>query len=164
MGWAFGGDFLDVGRGVIIAMLDLRLLFRFGLVLCFSFTSALADMVLVVNGQSGVAVMTKGDVANLYLGRLKTFFNGLPVSLADLEDVRPERGRFYQSLLEMDLNRLEAHRARQRFSGQAPTFKLFRSPDDLLTWVAATPGAIGYIDARDADARVRVVLQLREYP
>ncbi len=119
-------------------------------------------MVVVVNAQSGVALMTKGDVANLYLGRLKTFFNGLPVTLADLEENRSERMRFYQLLLDMSLSRVEAFRARQRFSGQAQTFRSFRSPEALLAWVAVTPGAMGYIDARDADARVRVVLQLNE--
>lgn len=121
---------------------------------------ASADLVVVVNSRSGVAAMTRNEVVNLFFGRSRQFFNGLEAQPVDLADGHPDRARFYQALVGKEVSQVEAYWSIQVFSGKSRPPHKVASPDEVIKWVAATPGGIGFIDAARADARVRVVYEL----
>lgn len=119
-----------------------------------------AELVVVVNARSGVAAMTRNEVVNIFFGRNRQFFNGLEARPADMADTSPDRARFYNALVGKDVAEVNAYWSRQVFSGRMqPPVKL-GSADDMIKWVVANPGGIGFIDQAKADARVRVVYEL----
>lgn len=122
--------------------------------------AARADLVVVVNARSGVAVMTRNEIINIFFGRYRQFFNGLEAQPVDLADANPERARFYQGLVGKDLAEVNAYWSRQIFSGRMQAPPKLPTPEDVLKWVAAHPGGIGYVELSKADARVRVVYEL----
>jgi hypothetical protein len=123
---------------------------------------ALADLAVVVNLRSGVAVMTRNEVINLFFGRNRQFFNGLEVLPVDMPDSHPERVRFYAALVGKGLPEVNAYWARQMFSGHLQPLPRLNSAEEVLRHVANHPGGIGFVDATRVDARVRVVFELKE--
>ncbi len=122
---------------------------------------ALAELVVVVNARSGVAVMTRNEIINIFFGRNRQFFNGLEAQPVDLVDAHPDRARFYAALVGKDLADVNAYWSRQLFSGRMQPPQRLSSPEEVLKWVGAHPGGIGFVELAKADARVRVVYELK---
>jgi hypothetical protein len=122
---------------------------------------ALADLVVVVNARSGVAAMTRSDVVNIFFGRNRQFFNGLEAQPVDLEDTHPHRAQFYKQLLGKDLSEVNAYWSRQVFTGRMQAPPRLNSSEEVVKWVAARPGGVGFVELSRADARVRVVYELK---
>lgn len=135
-----------------------RLLILLALVLPVS--QVLADPVVIVNARSGIAVMSRSDVINVFFGRNRQFFNGVEVQPIDLIDSHSLRGIFYERLLGKDLAEVNAYWSRQVFSGRMQALPRGASIEDVLKWVAEHPGGIGFVPLSKADARVRVVYEL----
>jgi hypothetical protein len=120
---------------------------------------ALAELVVVVNARTGVAVMTRAEVMHIFFGRSRQFFNGMEAKPVDLVDSHPNRARFYQQLVGKDLSEVNAYWARLLFSGRGqPPVRLANS-DEVMKWVAANPGGIGFVEPSKVDARVKVVFE-----
>lgn len=141
--------------------MSLRRLHSCLLVACLLLTAApaMADLVVVVNARSGIAVMTRNEVINIFFGRNRQFFNGLEAQPVDLADGHPDRARFYAALVGKDLSDINAYWSRQVFSGRMQAPPRVGSVDEVLKWVSAHPGGIGFVDLAKADARVRVVYE-----
>lgn len=122
---------------------------------------AMAQMAVIVNARSGVAVMSRNEVVNIFFGRYRQFFNGLEAKAVDMEDAHPDRARFYQALVGKELSEINAYWSRQLFTGRMTAPPKLRGPEEVVKWVAANPGGIGFVDLHYADARVRVVLELK---
>lgn len=122
--------------------------------------TARAELVVVVNVRSGVAAMTRNEVVNLFFGRSRQFFNGLEAQPVDLDDAHPDRARFYQALVAKETSQVDAYWSRQVFSGKTRPPPRVASSEEVVKWVVANPGGIGFVDASRVDARVRVVYEL----
>ena len=129
--------------------------------LMFTSQSAMAQMVVIVNARSGVAVMSRNEVINVFFGRNRQFFNGLEAQPVDILDSQPERARFYMALVGKDLAEINAYWSRHLFSGRMTAPPKLRTPEEVVKWVVNTPGGIGFVDLSYADARVRVVFELK---
>lgn len=123
--------------------------------------AALAELVVVVNARCGVAVMTRNEVVNVFFGRYRQFFNGVEAQPIDLVDSHPDRARFYAALVGKDLSDVNAYWSRQVFSGRTQPPPKASSPEEVLKWVTSHPGGIGFIELSKADARVKVVYELK---
>lgn len=132
-----------------------------GLVFWLVSGPAQADLVVVVNARSGVAAMTRNEIINVFFGRNRQFFNGLEAQPVDLVDVHPDRARFYAALVGKELSEVNAYWSRQLFSGRMQPPPRVASPEEVLKWVSARPGGIGFLDISKADARVRVVYEFK---
>lgn len=121
---------------------------------------ASAQVVVVVNPKSGVERLTREEVINIFLGRFRQLPSGLPAEPIDLPATQPEKAHFYQSLVGKELAEINAYWARLVFSGRTSPPRQARNTDDLLTQVAGTPGAVGYLDRNRVDGRVRIALEL----
>jgi hypothetical protein len=120
---------------------------------------ALADLVVVVNARTGVAVMTRNEIVNIFFGRNRQFFNGVEAQPVDLVDANPDRARFYSALVGKELSDINAYWSRQVFSGRMQPPPRVNSVDEVLRWVSTHPGGIGFVELSKADARVRVVYE-----
>lgn len=123
--------------------------------------TAFAQMVVIVNARSGVAVMSHNEVVNIFFGRYRQFFNGLEAKPVDLQDSHPDRARFYSGLVGKDLAEINAYWSRQLFSGRMTAPPRLGTPEEVVKWVVGNPGGIGFIDLSYADARVHVVFELK---
>jgi ABC-type phosphate transport system substrate-binding protein len=124
-------------------------------------TPAFAQMVVIVNARSGVAVMSRNEVINIFFGRYRQFFNGLEAKPVDLQDSHPDRARFYAGLVGKDLAEINAYWSRQLFSGRMTAPPRLNTPEEVVKWVASNPGGIGFVELPYADARVLVVFELK---
>ncbi len=120
---------------------------------------ALAELVVIVNARSGVAVMTRNEIVNIFFGRYRQFFNGIEAQPVDLVDSHPDRARFYKALVGKDLSDVNAYWSRQVFSGRMQPPDKVNTPDEIMKWVVSHPGGIGFVELTKADARVRVVYE-----
>lgn len=121
--------------------------------------SAMADLVVVVNAESGVERLDRDEVINIFLGRYRVFPSGFAALPIDQPANLPLKARFYRKLVNKDLDEINAYWARLVFSGKTSPPRQAASPAEVMAWLAANRGAIGYIERSMVDARLRIVLE-----
>ncbi len=117
------------------------------------------DLVVIVNADSGIALLSRNDLINLYMGRIHRLPSGgsvLPLDLAQ------ERSEFYRILVDKHLAEINSYWARLVFSGRASPPRQVASTGEILDIVASNRGAIGYLRRSDVDDRVLVLGSLQE--
>lgn len=136
------------GRLVLVSLFSL-----------LGYTSAQAEVVVVVGAKAEIASLSKEEVINIFLGRYRRLGHiaAVPVDLAAGDDLRAE---FYRKLVDKDVSEINAYWARLLFSGKTTPPMQAATPAEVVTIVSKTPGGIGYIDRRQLDARVKAVLSL----
>lgn len=123
--------------------------------------AALADdLVVIVNASSHVRLLTRDQVIDIFMGRLRELPSGATALPIDADDPA-ERQLFYEQLVHKNLAEIGSYWARLVFSGQATP--PFRAPDSraALTLVATNPDAIAYCYRSAVTGRVKVVLDLK---
>ncbi len=141
----------------------MRSLYRF-LVLMSWFCPlwAAADMAVIVNAANPVKQLNQTQVADLYLGRSRTFPGGEYALVFDLPRDAPLRQRFFTSLAGMTPQQVNTYWSRLMFTGQVLPPQALPNDRAVLDIVRRNPGAIGYVNAEALDSAVRVVLLLKE--
>jgi len=117
-----------------------------------------ADIVVVVNAESGVTQLSRDEVINIFLGRYRQFPNGLAAYPIDQPAVQPERSRFYFLLVNKDLAEINAYWARLLFSGKTSPPMQAATSAEVIDLVSRHKEAIGYIERDQVDPRVKVVM------
>ncbi len=118
-------------------------------------SSAMADVVVIVN-PSNAASIDEEQIAKIFLGQTKTFSNGSEAIPIDQKE-GPVREEFGNKLLKKNPAQLKAQWARQIFTGGAKPPKEMASDDEILKFVASTPGAIAYMDSSKVNKTVKVL-------
>lgn len=121
--------------------------------------SARADVVVVVGAKSPVSTLTKGQVADIYLGRTKDLPTG-GAALTALLDKGPEKDEFLDKVLGKTEQQARAVWTRLTFTGSGQGPKELGSAADLKKLLANNPNVIGVINKSDVDTQVKVVLTL----
>ncbi len=138
------------------AMLRLAL----SLTLLLSFANAQAGIAVIANKSNKQHAVTKKMVANMYLGKMKHFSNGRSVKPVDQPRGSQLRKKFYRAVLGMSESELNRYWAKRKYSGKGkPPMKL-NTDAEILDWVASNPEAIGYIDGKSLNGKVKVLLIL----
>ncbi|MGI4721241.1 MAG: hypothetical protein ACRYGO_22845 [Janthinobacterium lividum] len=114
-------------------------------------TSALAEVVVVVNPKAAESTMTKEQVAQFFLGKSSAM---TPIDQADSSPVRAE---FYKKVAGKDAAQAKALWSKLVFTGKATMPKEVADSAAVKAAVAANPKAIGYIDKGAVDGSVKVV-------
>jgi ABC-type phosphate transport system substrate-binding protein len=121
--------------------------------------AAKSSLVVIVH-PSNMARIDEASIANIFLGQTKSFPSGAAALAVDLKD-GPLREDFGIKLLHRRPPQLKALWARQIFTGGAKPPRELASEDEVLKFVAATPGAIAYVDAetaKKADNSIKIIL------
>ncbi|MDF1583149.1 MAG: hypothetical protein RQ733_09080 [Methyloprofundus sp.] len=113
---------------------------------------------MIANADNPVSGMSKTEIQSLFMGRKRTFANGIKAMPLDFSVARE---RFYPLLTKRSTQQIDAYWARIIFSGQGmPPIKL-SSAQDVLSMVQENQGAIAYIDRSSiGDSQVQVLLSL----
>ncbi len=114
-----------------------------------------AELVVIVNPESGVEQLDRTDVINIYMGR----FQKLPSGISAFPvDVAGDKSVFYQQLVKKTLPEIQSYWARLIFSGRASPPRQAQDSEEVLDIISNNKGAVGYLDRSLVDERVRVVL------
>jgi ABC-type phosphate transport system substrate-binding protein len=118
---------------------------------------ASADVVAVVSAKSAVKALTSSQVADIFLGRVSRFPNGLLAVPIDLRDGSPERDQFYAKITGKTPAQVKAYWSKIIFTGRGQPPKAVPTELDVKKIIAADDTAIGYIDASLLDDTVRAL-------
>jgi len=127
---------------------------------CFAASAFAGDIVVIVNPASGVHEMTRAQVADIFMARDRHLPTGVTALPLDMGIQSIERREFYSKLLRKSVPEINAYWARLLFSGRATPPQQIPDSSAALTAVAENKGAIAYLDKKDVDSRVKVVLEL----
>jgi ABC-type phosphate transport system substrate-binding protein len=117
--------------------------------------AAHADQGIAVISNPAAPSLTKDQVADLFLGKNKSF------KPLDLPSSSPEKAEFYQKVTGHDLSQVKATWSRLLFTGQGQPPKELPDAAAVKKAVAADPKAVGYIAKSEVDSSVKIVLVLQ---
>jgi ABC-type phosphate transport system substrate-binding protein len=118
---------------------------------------ASADVVAVVSANSAIKALTQEQVADIFLGRVSRFPNGLVAVPIDLRDGSPERDQFYAKIAGKTPAQVKAYWSKIIFTGRGQPPRAVPTDLDMKKFIAANDTAIGYIDAALLDSSVRAL-------
>lgn len=113
---------------------------------------------VIVPAGAQPAALAADDLGAVYRRR-KLFSGGQKLQPVNLPAAHPLRRWFSQQVLQRSPEELEDHWRDLYFNGVFPPFVL-ASEEAVLRFVAATPGAVGYVPMCLVDKRVTVLLVL----
>ncbi len=116
-----------------------------------------SDIKVVVNSANPLSELSSADVAGLFLKRIARFPGGGPAVPVDQAKGSATRGAFSRKLLGRPASAVDAYWQQQIFAGGELPPAVKPSDDDVVAFVKATPGAIGYVSAGASVAGVKVV-------
>ena len=129
----------------------------FGLLLAIAASTANAGVVVVVSAKSDVTTLTKAQVSQLFLNKASNFPAGGAAAPVD-QATGASRNEFYTKVASKDAAQMKAYWAQLTFTGKGKQPKQLGGGGEVKKFVAGSTSAIGYIDAGEVDASVRVVL------
>lgn len=102
---------------------------------------------VVVNSAASVTELPLASVSKLFLKQEKKLPSGAPVVPVDLAKTSPVRAAFTRAVHARAVGAVEQYWQQQLFSGRDTPPEAKPSDDEVLAFVKATPGAIGYVSA-----------------
>jgi hypothetical protein len=122
----------------------------------FLAAAANAQVLVIAHPDLGAATVSKADLAKIYTGvstRLAGGAHVVPVLLKE----GPVHSQFLSAYVEKSPVALVVIWRGLVLSGQSAMPKSFDNEEDLVRYVARTPGAIGYIGTKTAHGDVKVL-------
>ncbi|MEO8523969.1 MAG: phosphate ABC transporter substrate-binding protein [Caldimonas sp.] len=114
------------------------------------------DVVAVVSAKSPVTVLTKAQIADIFLGKANRYPDGGPAVPIDLAEGSPARDEFYVKYAGKSPAQVKAHWSKIIFTGRGQPPQEAANTADLKKRVADSPGAIGYLESNLVDGSVKV--------
>ncbi|MEW6693312.1 MAG: hypothetical protein AB1340_10830 [Pseudomonadota bacterium] len=142
--------------------MNLKLHTAIALLLMLVSLGSRSEIVVVTSAKNDVESLTREDVINIFMGRYRTFANGMPAYPLDREMDSPERHQFYLKLLNKRPEEINAYWVRLRFSGRTDPPRTLFGREAYLHELAKTPGAIGYAERSELPRELRILLSLPE--
>jgi len=128
-----------------------------GVALVMGSMSSYADVSVIVNTTNANEI-TQKDISRIFLGKKKDFANGdkaVPIAMKEGSDTQ---NQFNADVLGKNPTQIKAYWSQLVFTGQAKPPQEYTS-EEIKKIVSTNPNVIGYIDTKDVDSSVRVVLQ-----
>jgi ABC-type phosphate transport system substrate-binding protein len=124
--------------------------------LCVSAHAASAELIVIANEDVAASELDSGTLQAIFLGKKTQWENG-----ASIVPVNLKKGSTHQEFLKVIVRRTPAqYRSfwkRAIFTGTGMPPKSFATEEEVVNFVSASPGAIGYIDSSTAHEGVKVL-------
>jgi ABC-type phosphate transport system substrate-binding protein len=117
-----------------------------------------AEVVAVVSAHSSVRTLSRGEIADIFLGRTDRFPNGDAAVPIDQAEGSASRDEFYAKFADKSPAQIKAFWSKIIFTGRGQPPKTVAGGAEVKKLIAANPDAIGYIDEKLVDSSVRVIL------
>ena len=112
---------------------------------------------VIVNPKNSATSIDRDFLRDAYLKRATEWGDGHAIKPIDLSSRFPARERFTQDVLKKTTSQLKSYWNQQIFSGKGTPPPETDSTADLVEYVLANPGAVGYLPANAAVGRAKVV-------
>jgi ABC-type phosphate transport system substrate-binding protein len=112
---------------------------------------------VIINASNATVRLDHRFVADAFLKKRTRWDDDRAIQPADLGQKSSVRDRFSRDVLERDVASVRRYWAQQVFSGHGVPPPELASEADVVKYVAAHPGAIGYVSANVSLAGVKVV-------
>ena len=122
-----------------------------------SWAATAQEVVPVVGAKSPIANLDAAQVADIFLGKTSRFPDGSIALPVDQGEESPLRDRFYAQFAGKSPAQVKAWWAKIIFTGRGQPPRQAADSTEVKRIVSDNPHAIGYIDARQLDASVRVL-------
>src|ERR1700675_3328353 len=116
--------------------------------------AARADVVAVVSSKSSVAVLSKNQVVDIFLGKTSRFPNGEQAVPIDQVEGSAARDEFYATFTGKSAAQIKAHWSKIIFTGRGQPPKEVPASIEVKKEVEKNPKAIGYIERSLVDGSV----------
>jgi ABC-type phosphate transport system substrate-binding protein len=123
--------------------------------LVFAGRNAVAATVVIANEEVSADTIAKRELQKIFLGR-STQFGGQKLVVVTLGDGSSHES-FTQDYLQMTPQQFTNHWRKIVFSGTGKEPRAFDSESELVTFVARTPGAIGYVSSDTTHSGVKTL-------
>ena len=129
------------------------------LVLCMAVRTASAQEIkIVANSAVGVSDITTDLASKIFLKQAAKFADGSPATPIYQAKTTPARIAFDKVVLGKTVAAVETFWQGQIFSGKDTPPASKASDDDVIAFVKATPGGIGYVSGAASTAGVKVLV------
>lgn len=118
--------------------------------------TGMTEIVVIVHPSSS-ATISKTDVERLYLAKTKAFGDGTTAIPLNHAESSPTRIAFDSQVVGKSEPQMKSYWAKLLFTGKAVPIKQLSNDSEIISTVASTPGAIGYVDAVSINDSVKVV-------
>ncbi len=113
---------------------------------------------MVVNEANPADVISKNQLENLFMKKTSTWGNGQQALPVDQAASSSTRHGFSKVIFGREVNAIKSYWQRQIFSGRGVPPPEKASDDEVLAFVRANPGAIGYVTSNtDVGSGVKVL-------
>jgi ABC-type phosphate transport system substrate-binding protein len=129
------------------------------LLLLMPLAGAAQSIVVVVNPNSGVESLTRGEVINIFLGGFRQFPSGISAVPIDLPRASLLREQFYWRLVGKNSAEINTYWSRLVFSGKMRPPAEMES-DEAKAMVLKSVNAITYLMREEVTEALRIVFEL----
>lgn len=134
-----------------------------GLVLPESAPAVDRPFAVIAAAGAGEHRLSRETVALIFRRKQNYWESGTRIQPVNLPPVHPLRHSFSQAILGQPPEAMEEYWREMYFHGVLPPHVL-ASEEAVILFVAATPGAIGYISACPPERKLNIVLQVGDVP
>jgi ABC-type phosphate transport system substrate-binding protein len=117
---------------------------------------------VVVNTANNTASISKTQLSRCFMKQTNTWINGQAVMPVDQSPASPVRAAFSAAIHDRDVNAVKSFWQRQIFSGRGVPPPEKASDSEVLAFVRANPGGIGYVSAGAQIGENVKILQVTE--
>ena len=122
--------------------------------------SGYSQVSVIANKSVSETSLNSATVSNIYsLSQLK-WSDGSKIVVFDQSSDNDQKAKFYQFISKEPLA-LRKEWMKKQFSGEAKAPESLSSDDEVLSKVASTPGAIGYVKSSNVNDKVKVLTEIK---
>ena len=129
-----------------------------GLFLCFGSAGASAEVVAVVSTNNPVSTLSNNQVADIFMGKMVRFPDGREAVPIDQVENSTEREAFYLKFAGKTPAQIKAFWSKIIFTGRGQPPPEVSNDIEVIKFIVKHPGAIGYIEQKQVDDSVKVVI------
>lgn len=146
-------------RSLLQSSLIFSLLLSFAMGAVAAETSSTPEAIVIISHKDVSDSLKKSDIEQIFLGKKTRWANDAAIYFAVLTEES-----VYQTFLKDYINKTTIQYTnywkKQVFTGKGRMPKSFSTSQDIIKFVAETPGAISFVLARDADVSAVKILSL----
>lgn len=110
-------------------------------------SSAQQDMIVIVNAANPVSSISKAELGRIFLKKSAQWSDGVRAEPVDLAPGSAVRGRFSQAVHGKETAAVKAYWQKMIFSGREVPPPELGTASEVIAFVAAHRGAVGYVGA-----------------
>jgi ABC-type phosphate transport system substrate-binding protein len=127
------------------------------ILICSSTGIVSAESCVIVNKKNPVNDISAVKLAQIYKGMASFWPDGKKITPVEMSNTHPLAVEFTQKVLRMSLEMKQKMWVTKIYSGQATPPRHFKETNEVLSFVASEPGAIGYVGKEELTDAVKCI-------